>query len=280
MKTNHYPCVLTIAGSDPSGGAGIQADIKAISATGSYAASVITALTAQNTQGVSSILEISPDFVHAQLAAIFADLNVAAIKIGMLHNKEVITVVADFLTRFIPVNVVLDPVMIAKNGCELLQANTIDFLKQHLLPRVSLITPNLLEAEKLLGQDITTPFAMAAAAKKLGDEFSINVLIKGGHLDSEQSSDVLYEKNVGTHHWFHTKRITSKNTHGTGCTLSSAIASYLARGFLLQDAIIASKKYLTAAIQAGSTLQIGHGHGPVHHFYFLEKNTHDIFSHA
>lgn len=280
MKIINYPCVLTIAGSDPSGGAGIQADIKAISATGGYAASVITALTAQNTKGVLSVQEISPDFVAAQLNAIFEDLTPGAIKIGMLHNQEIIAVVADYLARYKPPHIVLDPVMVAKNGCPLLQADTIDFMKQHLLPLVSLITPNLPEAEKLLAQEITSPFAMASAAKKIGDEFGINVLIKGGHLGTDQSSDVLYENANSTHHWFHTKRIFSKNTHGTGCTLSSAIATCLACGFSLQAAILVSKNYLSSAIQAGSTLEIGHGHGPVHHFYFLENNHHDIFSHA
>ncbi|MES2218475.1 MAG: bifunctional hydroxymethylpyrimidine kinase/phosphomethylpyrimidine kinase [Pseudomonadota bacterium] len=279
MKSN-YPCVLTIAGSDPSGGAGIQADIKAISATGGYAAAVITALTAQNTQGVQNILKISPDFVREQLDCLAADLQIAAVKIGMLHNKKIITVISEFLTRCKPRHVILDTVMVAKNGCKLLPSSTVSFLKKTLLAQASLITPNLPEAEKLLGKKITTPFAMAAAAKKLGDEFAINVLIKGGHLPATQCSDVLYEQQSGAISWFHDKRVDTQHTHGTGCTLSSAIASYLAQGFLLAEAIQNSKNYLTQAIQAGSHLQIGQGRGPVHHFYFLENSQHDICSHA
>jgi hydroxymethylpyrimidine/phosphomethylpyrimidine kinase len=280
MKPFNPPCVLSIAGTDPSGGAGIQADIKAISATGAYAASVITALVAQNTQGVQSIFDVPPEFVVKQLESVISDLNIVAVKIGMIHNQRLISVVADFLAKTSIKHIVFDPVMVAKNGCNLLEPDTIDFLMKTLLPRVTLITPNLPEAEKLLNNTIDTPFTMAHAAKKLADEYRFNVLIKGGHLDTPQSSDVLYDFHTQTHHWFHAERVVSKHTHGTGCTFSSAIASYLAQGFSLQQAISTGKQYLTKAIEAGRTLQVGQGRGPVDHFYFLENRKQNVSTHA
>lgn len=267
------PCVVTIAGTDPSGGAGIQADIKAISATGSYAASIITALVAQNTCGVEDILTIPTTFLTKQIDAVFNDLDICAVKIGMLHNKEVIETVATAMVRLKPKYVVCDPVMVAKNGCALIDPTTIDYLKQQLLPHVTLITPNIPEAETLSGEIIDSPDAMASVAKTLGLCYQINVLVKGGHLSSDHSSDVLYSMQEDQHYWFHTPRIETKNTHGTGCTLSSAIASYLAQEYGLHSAIQASKNYLTHAITSASTHHIGHGHGPVDHFYFLKKQT-------
>lgn len=271
MRKNNYSCVLTIAGSDPSGGAGIQADIKSISATGCYAASVITALTAQNTQGVQAIQEISSHFVEQQIESVFSDLLIRAVKIGMLHNEKIIAVVAAALMKFKPSYVVLDPVMVSKNGCELLPSNTIYYLKQRLFPHVTLITPNLIEAEKLLGVKIYNAREQQMAAAEIGNQFDVNVLVKGGHLDGEQSSDVVYLREHDTCHWFHTKRIDTRHTHGTGCSLSSAIASYLAQEYSIIDAISAAKEYLTNAILYGATLNMGHGCGPVDHFYFLAE---------
>lgn len=274
MKTmKKYPCVLTIAGTDPSGGAGIQADIKAISATGSYAASVITVLVAQNTQGVQAIHEIPASFVAEQLSSVFTDLNIDSVKIGMLHDESIIDIVASALEKFQPKQVVLDPVMFAKSGCALLKANTIHFLKKRLFSSVNIITPNLAEAEKLLGTAIENTDEMQAAAASLGDEFALNVLLKGGHLNSHKASDVLYLYQTSQYHWFHADRIITHNTHGTGCTLSSAIASYLAQSYSLNDAISAAKQYLTNAIKSGSEFQLGLGAGPVNHFYFLERET-------
>ena len=269
MRKTSPPCVVTFAGTDPSGGAGIQADIKAISATGSYAASIITALVAQNTCGVQSILDIPPSFVTQQADAVFDDLDIKAVKIGMLHNEQIIDVVAAVIERRKPKHVVFDPVMVAKNGCSLIDPTTLDFLKQRLLPHVTLITPNLHEAEKLLNCQITTLDEMANAAKTLAQEFNIDVLVKGGHLNNLQSSDVLYCHSDQQEYWFHANRIETKNTHGTGCTLSSAIASYLAQEYAINDAIDAAKQYLTRAIQSGSRFNIGHGHGPVDHLFML-----------
>lgn len=264
------PCVLTIAGSDSSGGAGIQADIKTISATGCYAASVITALTAQNTLGVQSIHEISSEFVQQQLNSVFSDLKIKAVKIGMLHNEKIILAISSALQQFKPSYVVLDPVMMSKNGCALIDPTTIPVLKEKLFPYVTLITPNLIEAELLLGIKIHTASEQELAAVQLGNQFKVNVLIKGGHLDGQQSSDVLYLYENKLCYWFHANRIDSQNTHGTGCSLSSAIAAYLAKDYSLKDAIDHAKKYLTKAIEFGVALQIGHGCGPVDHFYFLE----------
>lgn len=272
MKKINVPCVVTIAGSDSSGGAGIQADIKTISATGCYAASVITALTAQNTQGVQAVEAVSPAFISQQIESVFSDLNVAAVKIGMLHNEEVIAVVAAALEKFKPKHVVLDPVMVAKHGCELLDLTTIDFLKRTLFSRVTLITPNLFEAEKILAEKISTPREMEKGAVKLGADFQVDVLIKGGHLPGDKVSDVLYSHQQKTTHWFHGERIRTLNTHGTGCTLSSAIASYLAQDYSLIDAISMAKQYLAEAIQSGSYLHIGQGYGPVDHFHYLREN--------
>lgn len=272
MQKINYPCVLTIAGTDPSGGAGIQADIKSIAANRCYAASVITALVAQNTQGVQAIQEVPANFVMQQLESVFTDLTVSAVKIGMLHNAEVISAVSSALQKFKPKNIVLDPVMLAKNGSELISLDIIDFLKEKLFPIVNLITPNLFEAEQLLKQRIVTTQDMEFAAKKMGDRYNLNVLLKGGHLNTDNASDVLYTKYPQhTTTWFDTRRIVSKNTHGTGCTLSAAIASYLAKNYPLIDAIRLAKRYLTKAIQHGSTLKIGLGCGPVHHFYFLDE---------
>ncbi len=278
MKKDSYSCVVTIAGSDSSGGAGIQADIKTISAIAClsrhplYAASVITALTAQNTQGVQSIQEVHPDFVAQQIKSVLSDLNVAAVKIGMLHNESIIDVVSFAMRQFKPPFIVLDPVMVSNNGAQLLHAQSVNRLKEKLFSLATLITPNILEAEKLASMRISNEQEQARAAKKLGDDYQVNILIKGGHLCKEQSSDVLYLYESMHCVWFHTNRIHSKNTHGTGCSLSSAIASYLAQGSSLKKAIDSAKNYVTKAILSGCTRNLGHGCGPVDHFYFLESD--------
>lgn len=274
MKKTNPPCVLTIAGTDPTSGAGIQADIKAISATGCYAASVITALVAQNTQGVQAIQEVPADFVDKQLESVFSDLTINAIKIGMLHNENIIEAIASHLEKTEPKNIVLDPVMIAKSGSELLSLEIIHVLKKRLFPLVHLITPNLFEAEKIVGRNIDTTEQMQLASEEIGNEFGISVLLKGGHLKTKQSSDVLYLHHDTSHHWFHAHRVNTKNTHGTGCTLSAAIASMLAHGYTYQQAIYHAKEYLTKALQSADTLHIGQGFGPVDHFYFLEGLNH------
>ncbi len=268
---NRMPCVVTIAGTDPSGGAGIQADIKVISATGSYAASVITALVAQNTVSVQAIQEVSANFVQQQMQAVFSDLHVDAIKIGMLHDARIIDAVATELEKLAVKHIVFDPVMVAKGGSVLLNLDTIDYLKQRFVKQVSLITPNIFEAEKLVGSTIASLADMAQAAQKISQQFAINVLIKGGHLEGRQSSDVLYCHKKAKASWFHSERIETKNTHGTGCSLSSAIASYLAQGFSTHNAIARAKIYLSNAIRSGATHSVGQGHGPVDHFYFLRS---------
>ncbi len=268
-KCEPLQAVLSIAGSDSSGGAGIQADIKAISATGAYAASVITALTAQNTMGVQAIEPVSPKFVTQQIDAVCADLNIQAIKIGMLHTQAIIERVRDAILMYRPPHVVLDPVMVSKNGSPLLSDDLVACLKETLLPHVSVVTPNLPEAEKMLGKRIQSLDEMTQAAALLAKQYQVNVLLKGGHLSSPTAQDVLCEK--GALSYFELPRVTTQNTHGTGCTLSAAIASYLAQGFALHDAVMRAKHYLFEAILAGSAALLGKGHGPVHHFYYLEQ---------
>ncbi len=260
-----YHTVLTIAGSDSSGGAGIQADIKTITATGSYAASVITALTAQNTQGVSAIYAIAPQFIAEQLDAVFNDIAFNAIKIGMLHKPEVIDIVTAKILQWRVKNIILDPVMIAKGGSKLITDDAIKTLQEKLIPRVDLITPNLNEAEVLADCTINSYDAMQDTAQKLAEKFKINVLIKGGHFQDQLSADCLFQYQEKTFLWFKVKRIETINTHGTGCTFSSAIASYLAQGNNLAQAIHKAKHYITQAIQQGSKYQLGKGINPVYH---------------
>ncbi|MDB1123206.1 bifunctional hydroxymethylpyrimidine kinase/phosphomethylpyrimidine kinase [Vibrio algarum] len=264
---NSTPIVLTIAGSDSSGGAGIQADIKAISATDSYACSVITALTAQNTQGVSGIFSISPEFVEQQIDAVFNDLNVQAVKIGMLSDVQIIKTVARKLRQYKPKHLVIDPVMVATSGDLLLEKQAITTLKTLLLPLAEIITPNLPEAAALTGEPIPkTESEMNALIGKLRALDTQNVLLKGGHLESENTStDLLITKDNVTR--LSTPRIHTQNTHGTGCTLSSAITSYLAQGYSLIEAVQLGKHYITQAILHADELDIGCGHGPVHHFF-------------
>ncbi|MDX1606190.1 MAG: bifunctional hydroxymethylpyrimidine kinase/phosphomethylpyrimidine kinase [Candidatus Competibacterales bacterium] len=262
------PIALTIAGSDSGGGAGIQADLKTFSALGVYGASVITALTAQNTRAVTGILDVEPAFVGAQLDAVCEDLAVAAVKIGMLSRPEVIRAVAAGLDRHGLDAVVLDPVMVAKSGDRLLAEEAVDALRRELLPRATLITPNLPEAGVLLERDPPdSEAAMHEAATALLALGPGAVLLKGGHLAGETSVDLLLGVDAPLR--LDAPRIATRNTHGTGCTLSAAIAAYLARGLDLPAAVRAAKDYLNGALAAADRLGVGHGHGPVHHFHRL-----------
>jgi hydroxymethylpyrimidine/phosphomethylpyrimidine kinase len=257
---------LTIAGSDSSGGAGIQADLKTFAALGVYGASAITALTAQNTQGVAGIHDVPPDFIVAQIDAVFADLEVGAVKIGMLSQSAAIVAIAQALDRHKAQNIVLDPVMIAASGARLLADDAIATLKKELIPRALLITPNLPEAAALTGASIAkTEADMAAQAQQLLAAGARNVLMKGGHGDGPESVDLLIGPNLNVR--LAAPRHPSRNTHGTGCTLSSAVAAGFAKGLDLTAAVRAAKDYVTAAIAAADKLAIGHGHGPLHHFH-------------
>ena len=261
------PIVLTIAGSDSGGGAGIQADIKAISATGGYACSVITALTAQNTQGVFGIHPVPCEFVAQQLDVVFSDLNVVAVKVGMLNDSSIIEVVADKLRQYQPNFIVVDPVMVATSGDLLLESSALSTLKTKLLPLADVITPNLPEAAVLTeSNQPKSNKEMAELVAKVREIDTKSVLLKGGHAElDDHSTDLLITKNDVLH--FSSQRINTTNTHGTGCTLSAAIASFLAQGQPLPEAINKAKQYLTNALIHADKLDIGKGHGPVHHFY-------------
>lgn len=262
-----FPIALTVAGSDSSGGAGVQADLKTFAAHQVYGASVIVALTAQNTMGVSAIHAVPADFVTAQLDAVFSDLDVAAVKIGMLATRELIETVAAGLTRHKARNIVLDPVMVAASGAKLLQDEAIDALRRHLFPLASLITPNLPEAAALLGSaPAQSDAAIEEQAVQLQSLGAANVLIKGGHGAGETSTDLLLLAG-GACQRFTAPRHPTRNTHGTGCTLSSAITANLAGGLALPEAVERAKRYITAAIAASDTVPVGRGHGPVHHFH-------------
>ena len=271
----NFPSVLSIAGTDPSGGAGIQADIKAISATGSYAATVITVLVAQNTQGVQAIQTIPLNFIQQQMDAVFTDLTPAAVKLGLLYDEEIMALIAKNLKKYQPPCIVLDPVMTAQSGDLLLKPQSVQALID-LFPFVTLITPNIPEAEILLNKKISDRQHMESAAKTLAQTHQTSVLLKGGHLHGSHSPDIFYDKEQKKTVCFDSPRIDTPNTHGTGCTLSSAIASYLAQGSTLYEAIHKAKAYLYQAIVAGKNLHIGQGNGPVNHFYYLKKANHVI----
>ena len=256
---------LTIAGSDPSGGAGVAADLKTFSALGVYGAAALTALTAQNTKGVFAIHNVPADFIAAQIDAVFADLDVGAVKIGMLGNAEAAAAVAAALDRHQPRNVVLDPVLVASTGADLLPADAMDALRA-VIRRASVITPNLFEAAALLDQPLARDEAdMQAQAQKLLALGCGAVLIKGGHSGGTESVDLLVEADGSAR--FTAPRIAAKNTHGTGCTLSSAVAAGLAKGLSLNAAVREAKAYMSAAIAAADRLNVGTGRGPVHHFH-------------
>ncbi|WP_194436966.1 bifunctional hydroxymethylpyrimidine kinase/phosphomethylpyrimidine kinase [Vibrio fluminensis] len=266
-SSSHTPIVLTIAGSDSGGGAGIQADIKAISATGSFACSVITAITSQNTQGVSAIFPIPLEHVESQLDAVFTDLNIVAVKIGMLADANIIRVVANKIKQYQPRFLVVDPVMVATSGDLLLEQSAISTLKTELLPLADIITPNLPEGAALTS--LAIPQSQAEMNDMINDLRQLGakaVLLKGGHLEKDHNSnDLLITMNNAE--LISAKRHQTKNTHGTGCTLSSAIASYLAQGNELTDAVKLAKHYISQAIAHADQLQVGQGHGPVHHFF-------------
>jgi hydroxymethylpyrimidine/phosphomethylpyrimidine kinase len=260
------PIAVTIAGSDSSGGAGIQADLKTFSALGVYGASVVTALTAQNTKGVSAIHDVPPDFIAAQIDAVFADLNVRAVKIGMLSQAAVIETVAGRLDHWRAPNIVLDPVMVATSGDRLLNQEAIDVLKRVLIPRALVITPNLPEAAALLDAPLAqTEAEMRGQGERLLALGARAVLIKGGHGEGAESVDLLVEATSVTR--LAAARVPTRNTHGTGCTLSSAIAAGLAKGLELAPAVREAKAFVSAAILASERLTVGAGHGPVHHFH-------------
>lgn len=269
MTGTRYPCVVTVAGSDSSGGAGIQADLKTFSALRCYGASVLTALTAQNTCGVFGVYPISSSFVGAQMDAVFADLAIDAVKTGMLHSADVIQMVAERLARVRPDHLVVDPVMVAKSGDRLLQDDAVEALTRLLIPLATVITPNRDEAERLLGQAIRTRADQAGAAIALLDAGAFAVLVKGGHVEEAGSADCLAVRGRSEPLWFEAPRVSTLNTHGTGCTFASAIAAYLARGHELPSAVASAKEYISAALAAGAQMRLGAGHGPVHHFHSL-----------
>ena len=259
------PIALTIAGSDSSGGAGIQADLKSFAALGVYGASVITALTAQNTQGVAGIHQVPADFVTSQIDAVFSDLDIGAVKIGMVAEISVIGAIAAGLAKWRPNHIVLDPVMVATSGDRLLRADAVEALRAKLIPVASLITPNLPEAAALLDEPVaTSENAIADQGKRLLALGSRAVLIKGGHGEGKESIDYLVAASGTTQ--LSAPRVATRNTHGTGCSLSSAITAGLAKGENMETAVRNAKAWVSAAIAAADRFAVGHGHGPIHHF--------------
>lgn len=256
---------LSIAGTDSSGGAGIQADLKTMTMNGVYAMTALTALTAQNTTGVRAIMEVTPEFLEQQIDAVFEDIRPDAVKIGMVSSPELVEVIARCLRRYQAVNIVVDPVMSATSGSVLSGGSAVTMMKEKLLPLADVITPNIPETEILSGMTICTPKDMEQAAKLLGDTNSCRVLCKGGH-GINDANDLLYADGEFT--WFYGKRIDNPNTHGTGCTLSSAIASNLAKGYDLKTAVSRSKAYISDAMSA--MLDLGHGSGPLNHIFDLQ----------
>lgn len=262
-----YHSVLTIAGSDCSGGAGIQADIKAISALGGYAASAITAITVQNTCGVTGIHPVPASYVKAQIEAVMTDIKPSAIKIGMINDVEIVKTIAESIKKYKPKFVVFDPVMVSTSGCKLIEDKAIEAIKKELIPLSTIITPNLSEAMVLTGDNISDAASMTAAGNKILESGCGAVLIKGGHLEGNDMCDVLCIKGENTPYIYTASKISSKNTHGTGCTLSSSIATYLALGETLREAVRKAKDYVHKGILNGKDVCIGSGHGPLNHFY-------------
>lgn len=265
MRNYKIP-TLTIAGSDSSGGAGVQADLKAFSAIGTYGMSVITAITAQNTQGVFEVEELSQNIIKKQIEVVFDDIRPKATKIGMVSSPEIILEIANTLKNYNPENLVVDPVMISKSGYSLLRKEAKENLIKYLIPMAYIITPNVPEAEEITGIKINYVEDMKIAGEKILEMGPKHVLMKGGHLDGD-AIDILMGKDI--YKVYESKRLDRKNTHGTGCTISSAIASHLALGYDIKEAVSLSKKYITEAIK--NSFDIGHGVGPVHHFYKFEK---------
>ena len=264
----NYNRVLTIAGSDSGGGAGIQADIKAISACGCFATSAITAITAQNTVGVTDIHAIPTSTLKNQIKAVLEDIGTDSVKIGMLHNSETILAVHEILKEFGISNIVLDPVMVATSGNKLLQDEAIDTLRNALVPFARVITPNIPEAEILLNEKISDQNDLPLFARKLSKQNgNVSVFLKAGHMKDDELIDIFYDAEKNETHELKSVRINSKNTHGTGCTLSSSFAAYLAQGNSLEDAARKAKNYINMAIIEGAAYEIGKGHGPVKHFF-------------
>lgn len=266
-----YRRVLSIAGSDSGGGAGIQADLKAISACGCYAATAITAITVQNTLGVEAVVGMSPEIITGQINAVLSDIGADAIKIGMLHSSEIIRAVKEELRRHKAQNIVIDPVMVSTSGHRLIEESAIETLKNEFLPDATVFTPNIPEAEILLGGDIKFQNDMPAAARALAEKYHTSVLLKAGHLEEDKLIDYLYNYKTGDLTALESQRLYTQNTHGTGCTLSSSLAAFLAQGLPLEEAARNAKNYIAEAIAAGADYKIGNGHGPVHHFYKFWK---------
>lgn len=265
-----YNRVLTIAGSDSGGGAGIQADIKTISAMGCYAASAITAITVQNTLGVQAVHPVPLDILEGQIDAVLSDIGADAIKIGMLHSAEVVNLVADMIGKYEIRNVVLDPVMVSTSGHRLIEENAVEVIMRRLMPLARVITPNIPEAEIIAGCSISGEDVFDEIARKLSGNTGVSVLLKAGHLSGDSLADYFYNAEDGTMTKLPSKRVHTRNTHGTGCTLSSAFAAALAKGEDLTAAAISAKKYIEQAIISGADYEIGGGHGPVNHFWSME----------
>lgn len=264
-----YDKVLTIAGSDSGGGAGIQADIKAISAMGCYAASAITAVTVQNTMGVQAVHPIPLDILAGQIDAVLSDIGADCIKIGMLHSAEVVESVAEKIEKYGIRNIVLDPVMVSTSGHRLIEESAVEVIKKRLLPLARVVTPNVPEAEILIGRKITGECDFEAVAQELADNYGVSVFLKAGHLTDDTLTDYFYNAEDTTLTLLPSNRVKTNNTHGTGCTLSSALAAALAKGESLTTAAKSAKSYIEQAIISGATYKIGNGYGPVNHFFNL-----------
>lgn len=266
-----YPTVLSIAGSDSGGGAGIQADIKTMSAIGVFATTAITAITAQNTLGVTGIQGIDPEIVGKQIDAVFSDLKPVAVKIGMLFSKEIIQTVTDRLRFYAPQHIVLDPMMISTSGSKLISDDAIETLCRDLMPLASVVTPNRFEAQHIAGISILDHTSTVEAARRILKSGCRYVLIKGGHFSDAAMTDHLFAADTLEEHCYNGRFIDTQNTHGTGCTLSSAIASYLALGHPMTEAVRLAKQYLQSGLEAGADVRTGEGHGPLNHFFNPQK---------
>lgn len=273
-QSKSYPKVLSIAGSDSSGGAGIQADLKTFSALGVYGATAITAVTAQNTQGVISQFALSPEMVSDQIKAVIDDIEPSVVKIGMLSNSDIVKVVAECLRHY-RLTVILDPVMVSSSGHRLLSIEAQELIKEHLLPLSTLVTPNIPEMAALTDMPLSSPEEKESAARYLLDIGAKAILVKGGHEEGRMKTDLLFYYKDGEVELktYTSETVSTKNIHGTGCTLSSAIAALMAKGVELNDAVAEAKRYVTQAIMAGSDVHIGYGFGPVNHFFNPQKLT-------
>ncbi len=264
---NQITKILSIAGFDGSCGAGTHADIKTFSALQCYGASILTSLTIQNTQGVSDVFLFPIQVVEEQFHSIFSDIDIDAVKTGMLYNKDIVMLTTNMLKKYKPKHIVIDPVIYPTSGKKLQQEDAIEVIKQSLLPIATIVTPNIEEAEKLTGISIKNKTDMINAAEILSTYGPEAVLVKGGHFKGEHSNDFLYIKDKQIEKWLSAKRIKTKNNHGTGCSLASAIAAYLGKGHNIENAVEHAKKFITGAIDAAKDHEIGHGHGPVQHFW-------------